>query len=166
MGTESIVEQIIAKVKTELEAITGDSGTTYWYTPGKVIRVDYFDSKNHFRTGYGDYIYMIRDTVDEDENAASAAMSKMADAFDLYILLAARDTRGDKDPFTATTMAGTIRNRMIHDVRKKLETDHTRGNLALDTSSFHERRDFVEPAGWIVGEVQCAITYTHTRGSP
>ena len=162
---ESIVEQIIAQVKTDLEAITGDNGTTYWYTPGKVIRVDYFDSKNHFRTGYGDYIYMIRDTVDEDEAPRAAAMGGMADLFDLYILLAARDTRGNEDPFKATTAAGTIRNRMIHDVRKKLETDHTRGGLALDTR-FHERRDFVEPDGWIVGEVQCVITYTHTRGSP
>jgi hypothetical protein len=42
---ESKVEQILAAIKTSLEGITGDSGTTYWYTPGIVIRVDYTQSR-------------------------------------------------------------------------------------------------------------------------
>ncbi len=65
---ESVVEQILASLKTELEAITDDDGVTYWYTPSKVVRVDYFDSELHFKSGYGDYVYLIRDTGDETES--------------------------------------------------------------------------------------------------
>jgi len=164
--SESIVEQILAKIKTELEAISGDSGTTYWYTPGKVARVDYFDSKMVIKEGYGNPLYLVRDTGDEDENPEFATMGGMASDMDIYIMCAYKDDRGNKDPFTADTLSGTIRNRMLRDIQKKMESDVTRGSLAIDTSRFSKRRDFAEPQGWILAEIQFVVTYTYTRGTP
>lgn len=164
---ESHVKQIMAGLKTEIEAITGDRGVTYWYTPSKVVRVDSFDSRQNFRDGFGDYIYLIRDTPDEDENIGEAAFSQMAHDLYIWLILEARDKRGDSDPFTASTLKGDVREKMIQDVRKMLENDVTRGGLALDTSNYHILRDFQdEPQGWIVAEISCVITYTHTRGDP
>ncbi len=167
---ESIAEQILAGLKTELEAITGDDGTTYWYSP-HVVRVDYFEYREHFKTGYGDYLYLIRNTGDESERADMATMGGMASALDVFVMLAARDTRGDRDPFTASTNSGTIRERMIKDVRTALESDVTRGLSGsgwqvLDTSAWSIRRDFIEPEGWILAEVHFIVTYEYTRGSP
>ncbi len=163
---ESIAEQILAKIKTELEAITEDSGATYWYTPGKVVRVDYFDSKTVIREGYGNPVYLIRDTGDEDENSDFATMGGMASDLGVFVMVAYQDDRGNHDPFTAETLSGTIRNRMLRDVQKKMETDHTRGDLAINASRFSKRRDFVEPAGWILGELHFVASYTYTRGTP
>lgn len=165
--SESKVKQIKAGLKTEIEAIAGDNGTTYWYTPDKVVRVDSFDSRQNFRDGYGDYIYLIRDTPNEDENIGMAAFSGMAHDLDIWLLLMARDKLGDIDPFTATTLKGDVREKMIQDVRKMLENDVTRGGLALNTARYYIMRDFEdEPQGWIVAEISCVITYTHTRGDP
>lgn len=163
---ESIAEQILAKIKTELEAITGDNGAAYWYTPGKVVRVDYFNSKTVFKDGYGNPIYLIRDTGDEDENSEYATMGGMASDLGVFVMVAYQDDRGERDPFTATTLSGTIRNRMLRDVQKKMETDHTRGSLAINTAQFSKRRDFVEPAGWILGELHFVVSYEYTRGTP
>ncbi len=164
---ESQARQIIDQIKTELEAISGDSGTTYWYTPDKVVRVDSFDMRQNFRDGYGDYIYLIRNTPDEDDNPSMAAYDEEGNDLDIWILMMARNTLGDPDPFTATTLRGDIRERMIQDVRKALETDNTRGGLAIDTSQYHIMRDFEdEPSEWIVAEISCLVTYTHTAGDP
>jgi hypothetical protein len=163
---ESIVEQILAAIKTSLEAITGDDGTTYWYTPGTVVRTDYFDSRQMFRTGFGDYLYFIRDTGDENETVDPTAFGERADDLDVFIMLAAQDTRGDRDPFTATLLSGTIRNRMVKDVVKKLEGDLTLGGVAFNIRAGLKRRDFVEPEGWILAEVHFIVTYYHTLGSP
>lgn len=163
---ESVAEQILAKIKTELEAITGDDGTTYWYTPSKVVRVDYFDSRAHFRPEYGNYLYFIRNTGDEDESELYADFSDQAEDLDIFIMAAARDTRGNRDPFTASTNSGTIRERMIRDVKKVLQTDPTRGGLAIHTNRFRVRRDFQEPDGWILAEIYCMVTYTYTWANP
>ena len=165
---ESIVEQIQAAIKTSLEAIAGDSGVTYWYTPTKVVRTDSFDSREMFRDGYGDYQYYINDTGDEDDTTDPAGSGEAANRLDVYIMLAAKDTGDDRDPFTATLLSGTIRNRMIKDVVKKLESDSTLGlgGKVFNSKPERMRRDFVEPEGWILAWVHNVVTYYHALGSP
>lgn len=126
---ESKVEQILAAVKTDLEAITGDSGTTYWYTPGKVIRVDYTESRVQFKTGYGNPIYMVSDTGDDSPSPVAAAFGETGRSLGVFVLTAYQDTRGDRDAYTASVLSGTIRNRMIKDVVKKIELDRMLGGL-------------------------------------
>ncbi len=96
----------------------------------------------------------------------AAAFGETADALDVFIMLAAQDKRGDKDPFTADLLSGTIRNRMVKDVVKKLEGNYTRGGLSYNTVRGNVRRDFVEPRGWILAEIHFVITYQHDLGEP
>ena len=164
--SESIVEQIQASFKTELEAIAGDGGTNYWYTPGVVVRVDSFNSRQHFKDGYGDYLYLVNDSGDDRPTIQPAGFGETARVLDVFVMVAAKDLRGDRDPFTATLKAGTIRNRMIKDVSKMLDGNYNRGSLAFDTEHSDTRRDFAEPDGWIVGELYFQVTYKHNIGEP
>lgn len=162
---ESLVERISAAIKTDLEGITGDSGTTYWYTPGKVIRVDYTESRVVFKTGYGNPVYMVSDTGDDGPGAV-AEFGETGRTLGVFVLCAYQDDRGERDPYEASTLAGTIRNRMIRDVVKKIELDSTLGGLAFDVVYRDVKRDFEEPIGWILGEVYFEVTYEHTIGAP
>lgn len=161
---ESIIEQIQAKVKTELAAIVGDAGVNYWYTPDKVTRVDEWH-RNHLVETYG-IIYLVSDRGDVNLNLRESALGKDARDLDVPILVAYQDKRDEKDPHRATTGSGTIRNRMLQDVTKKLNSDYKRGALAINTEIPRELRDFEEPAGWIVGELLATVTYDHEFASP
>ena len=161
---ESKVEQIVASIKTDLEAITGDDGATYWYTPGKVIRVDYLESRVSFKDGYGSPIYMVGDTG-SDRPSATAAFGETGRALGIFVLAAAQH-EDDRDPYTATVVPGTIRNRLVKDVVKKIESNRMRGGLALDTEYLDVKRDFDEPEGWILAEIYFEVTYQHDIGDP
>lgn len=163
---ESKVEQILAAIKTQLEAISEDDGTTYWYTPGKVIRVDYTESRVQFKEGYGNPIYMVSDTGDDGPHPIVAAFGETGRRLGVFVLTAYQDSRGDRDAYTATTLSGTIRNRMVKDVVKRIELNRTLGGLVFDTEYLDVKRDFVEPEGWILGEVYFDVTYQHDIGDP
>ena len=161
---ESKVEQIIASFKTDLEAITGDDGATYWYTPGKVIRVDYLESRVSFNAGHGNPVYMVGDTG-PDRPSATAAFGETGRAIGVFVLTAIQH-EGERDPYTATIVPGTIRNRMIKDVVKKIEINRMRGGLSLDTEYQDVKRDFKEPKGWILAEIYFEVIYQHDIGDP
>jgi hypothetical protein len=163
---ESKVEQILAAIKTDLEAIAGDGGTTYWYTPGKVIRVDYTESRVQFKDGYGNPIYMVSDTGDDSATPIAVAFGETGRSLGVFVLVAYQDNRSDWDAYTASTLSGTIRNRMIKDVVKKIELDRLLGGLVFDTEYLEVKRDFIEPDGWILGEVYFNVTYQHDIGDP
>jgi hypothetical protein len=163
---ESKVEQILAAIKTSLEGITGDSGTTYWYTPGIVIRVDYTQSRVVFSEGYGNPIYMVSDTGDDVPSTIAAEFGETGRSFSVFVLCAYQDDRGDRDAYTANTLAGTIRNRMVKDITKKLELDTTLGGLVYNLEYLEVKRDFVEPEGWILADAHFEVTYHHDIGDP
>ena len=153
--SESIVEQIQARVKTELEAITGDSGTTYWYTPDKVTRCDVFDAR--LLVAQYQVIYLQRDSG--DDGRSDRAFGEEGRAIDIFIQVHKQDTRGEKDPHQAITTAGTIRNRMIKDVMKAMRTNNRHNNLAINTEIESVLRDLASPDGWISAEIMLTITY-------
>jgi hypothetical protein len=162
---ESLVEQIVAAIKTDLEAIAGDYGTTYWYTPDIVVRVDEYQNA-HLKDVY-DTIYLLRETGNE-RTAAIAAFGEVGAAFEVFVMVLLKDDRNadERDPFDASTLSGTLRNRMIRDVIKKLEGNRTLGGLAFDVEYSGVGRDFQEPEGWIVGEVAFEVSYIHALGTP
>ncbi len=162
---ESLVERIVAAVKTDIEAIAGDNGTNYWYTPDIVVRVDHYE-REHLKEAY-DIIYLLRETGDE-RIANFAAFGEVSSIFEIFVMAMQKDTRNadERDPFDASTLSGTIRNRMLRDVIKKLEGNHTVGGLAYNLEYTGVGRDFEEPAGWIVGEVAFDVTYTHDMENP
>lgn len=160
---ESIVEQILAGFKTDLEAITEDGGTTYWYTPDIVTRCDVF-SRNLLVAQY-DTIYLIRDTG--DDRPASAQFGYEGRELDVWIQLHTQDKhRGETDPHRASTLTGTVRNRMIQDVTKKIESDYRRGDLAVDASTEDTLRDLHSPDGWISAMMLFRVNYDYARESP
>jgi hypothetical protein len=162
---ESLVEQIVAAIKTDIEAISEDNGTNYWYTPDIVVRVDEYHSA-HLKEAF-DIIYLLRETGDERVSNI-AAFGEVGGIFELFVMVMQKDSRNadERDPFDATTFSGTIRNRMIRDVVKKLEGNHTLGGLAYNAEYRGIARDFQEPTGWIIGEIALDVTYTHDMETP
>jgi hypothetical protein len=163
---ESVVEQIVDNIKTELEAVSGDNGTTYWYTPEKVVRVDYYlDQYFKSATGYGPVVYFLRDTGDDRRTRQPEAFGDTARELDVFIMATYQDNE-ERDPFKTSTNRGTVRNRMLQDVEKVLEANYHRSGLAFNTELIDVRRDFREPQGWILGELYFVVTYTHDIGAP
>ncbi len=162
---ESLVEQIVAAIKTDIEAIAGDNGTNYWYTPDIVVRVDEYRN-SHLKEAW-DIIYLLRETGDE-RITPYAAFGEVSAIVEMFVMVMQKDTRNadERDPFDATTFSGTIRNRMIRDVVKKIEGNHTMGGLAYNVEYRGIARDFEEPEGWIIGEIAFDVTYTHNMETP
>jgi len=159
---ESIVEQILAGFKTDIEAIEADGGTTYWNTFDAVIRCDVFQRN---LLGNLDTYALIRDTGD-DRPAPESAFGEETRQLDVWIQVHMRDPRGEKDPARASVGSGTYRNRLIEDVATKIMSDCRRSNLAIDTERMDENRDLDAPAGWIGAELLYVVSYYHNLGSP
>jgi hypothetical protein len=89
----------------------------------------------HLKEVY-DTIYLLRETGDE-RISNFAAFGEVSATFDLFIMVLQKDERNadERDPFEATTLSGTIRNRMIRDVVKKLEGNYTLGGLPVISRS-------------------------------
>ena len=162
-ATESIPEQILENVKTQLAAIR--EGDDYHYTPDAVVRVDHF-VEGDLDTSTGTVVYLVRNTGDERQSANAAEFGKNARDFDVPVLVAYKDTRDGTNPHKASDpISGTIRNRMIRDVTKKLLADESRGGLAIETNVLEALREF-DIAGWIVGMVPSVVLYHYDRTAP
>ena len=162
-ASESIVEQILANVRTQLAAIR--AGDDYHYTPATVVRVDNWHSKDLDPT-IGDVIYLVRDTGDVRPTSNPAEFGDVSRELDVPLLLACKDTRSDINPHTAAEpVSGTIRNRMIRDAIKKLYVDESRGSLAIETNVTDESRDF-HAEGWIVAVLIAVVIFHHDRSAP
>ncbi len=162
---ESLVEQILAGFKTSLEAIEADGGTTYWNTFDKVSRCDVFH--RDLLVPHYDTIALVRDTGDDRPNDADSAFGEESRELDVWIQVHTQDKRGERDAHRASTLAGTIRNRLIRDVATKIMSDLKRGGLAIHTARDAELRDlFIEQGGWIGAELLYTVTYYHDLGSP
>lgn len=161
-ASESIVEQILANVKTQLAAIR--EGNDYHYTP-TVERVDDYTMAN-LDSSAGEVIYLVRDTGDERAASDPAEFGENAREFDIFVLAAYKDTRDGTNPYTASApISGTIRNRMIRDITKKLLVDVSRGGLAILTSVFEPKRD-ADVEGWIVAEIPAVVLFHFEDGAP
>ncbi len=161
---ESIVEQILAGFKTSLEAIEADDGTTYWNTFDKVSRCDVFH--RDLLVPQYDIIALIRDTGDDRPNDADSAFGEESRELDVWIQVHTQDKRGERDAHRASTLAGTLRNRLIQDVATKIMSDLKRGGLAIHTARDAELRELAGPDGWIGAELLFTVTYYHDLGSP
>jgi len=162
MPAESIPTQIRAEIQTTLETIVADAD--YHVRASKVIRVDHF--LREWLDKSFDRVYMIRDTSPEIESVDESTFTRVRRDYTVFIMLCAQ-APGDFDPFNPSgPHPGTIRDRMIRDVEKKLYVDPKRGGLAIDTNIEEPERDFQGPAGWITAELPVVVWYYHTYGDP
>jgi len=162
MPSESIAEQIAANIKTELEAIV--AGTDYHYTPQIVARVEQWRledldaSRKHF--------YLLRDTGDESVFEGESEFGEVEKLLEFFILAARLDKRTTLSAFKESTPSkGTIRNRIVRDVEKKLREDMSRGGLAMTTEVTDVKREiFVD--GWVLVELAVIVQYSHAFDTP
>ncbi len=163
MATESIQTQIRANIKTTLSTLVKDSD--FHVTPDEVIQVDHF--LRRWLDESADRIYMIRETSPDIEITEESTFKRVAREMTVFILVCERFDVDGWSPFNPVgTPPGTIRDRMIRDVQKKLYVDTKRGGLAIDTLVEQVERDLEEPAGWVCAEIPVIVKYYHTYTDP
>lgn len=159
MPAEHKEEQILASVEAMLSDI--QAGDTYWYTPAKVTRADQFLTQTFLREQW-QIIYGIRDTSESIKLDALGKFEGEVFEFVVTILLCYRKNSATEDPHevTSSKLNGTIRNRMIQDVRTAALVDKSRGGLAITTFVDAATKDFEEGVtGWILAESALRIWY-------
>lgn len=161
-AAEYTEELIYASIASALGAI--EAGADYWYEP-LVVRSDTYSNV----LGTEDPItYIIRDTSELVRAPALREFGKDCAEITIFILLAFHDKRAETNPkaMSAPTR-GTIRNRMVGDVTKKLNEDMSRGGLAINQDIGDPNKDFEEgPSGWILAELPVSITIVSPYDAP
>jgi hypothetical protein len=163
MPAEELGEQVIADVISSLRAIV--AGTSYHYTPGAVIRVSQFDERWLEEAGK-QVVYMVRDTVGEVQVPPAAAFGNDVRDYSVFVMVAYQHPDIEVPLNASIAAKGTIRNRMVRDVKKKLMEDQTRGGVAERTDIFEVERDFEEPEAWIIAEIPVVVRVHHPWANP
>jgi hypothetical protein len=168
---ESIHEQIAAAIQTSLAAIVSDGGTTYWYTPGAVVRTLWFSDEegdlNLLQEEIGGAIYAIRPGDETHEEGTTGQMRAEADIF----ILVAMPFTDPETPFAnAVPSRWTVVNRMVRDVLRKLLVDVRLLSAGGAVENIFaspvivDRDRFVE--GWAIAEIQMQVSYHYALGVP
>jgi len=115
-ASEPVAERIAVKLQETLAAIVSDAGVTYWYTPGVVIRCDYFEDAPP-NSAY-DVIYQLRP---EDRTRRSVATGASYERSATWLLtLAAKDLRPTSDPYredSSQPLPETVKARLLADAQ-------------------------------------------------
>lgn len=117
MADEPISEQIAVKLKETLAAIVSDDGDTYWYTPGVVLRVDYFEDAPP-NTAY-DVVYLLRPADRQNEKVATRGTINRRGEW--WVSAAAKDLRPTKEPYLqdeAVPFRETVKSRLLNDIHR------------------------------------------------
>lgn len=168
---ESKAEQIVAALRTALAAISGDSGTTYWYSVDRCIRAAAWESRCLDESLATDaVIYVLipdtRETIRHTIGGAATGHKRSILNVDLVV---ARRFRGTDDPYNAPTPSRwTIQERLLRDALTAIEADESLGSLALciDTPTASLAADETWIEGWAVAFQRLAIMYDYTAGTP
>lgn len=165
---EPIRERILDDIKDALDAIT--AGSDYWYTPDVVIRTDPPVLK--LLQGQNDtLIYFISEGNETEEHWSTGGYQQCA--LECFIFGSqlwdpttheefAREAAGE-DP------KSTMRSKMVHDVKRALNVDWTRGALAQNTNITDVRPAYIdvsETVQKVCFEMRMEILYTYQKLSP
>lgn len=165
---ESIHEQVVAAILTSLEAIVGDGGTTYWYTPSKVIRYGGFtDACLNPMVGDPATIYVL--IPSEEERTPFAMGGRWKARCILDIVAAQRFVPATEDPFNPPSPdRWQIQNRLARDIERKLLAGATVGGLAIDTEVQVVDRDPEDTHvdGWAVVLLRTLVEYEYAETAP
>ena len=166
---ESKHNQIAAALKARFEGIVGDSGTTYWYTPAKVARVQSYDRLLADPTV--GMVYALRAGEErhrEESTGAAATGGILAAEAEFFVLLLRPTAAADDNPFGADASTKALeQDRMVRDFLRALFLDVTLGGLASNIAdgSLIVDRD-VEVEGWAVAEARFTVLYTYPARTP
>ena len=167
---ESNHELIAEAVRSSLAAINGDSGLTYWFTPGAVVRTLWFEEtgpNSVLDSSITGPIYAIRPG---EEDHTEGTTQEIDAAMDLFILVAAPFGTPDSPFEPANPSRWTVINRMVRDVLRKLLQDVQLLSIGgavenvMATPTIVDRDRFVE--GWAIAEIHLRISYSYVGGVP
>ena len=163
---ESIHEQIAAAIQTSLQGIQGDSGTTYWYTPGLVGKTLWFD-EGLLDSSMAGPTYAIRPG---EETHTEQTTGEVNAEMDVFILLALPFNTPERLAAPVNPSRWTVINRMVRDVLRKLLVDVQLVSVggAVDnvfsTPVIVDRDRFVE--GWAIAEIHFRVSYRYSGNTP
>lgn len=150
---------------TTLDAIEGDDGATYWFTPDHVERVpdvtDLTLLNERFNT-----MYFI---APGDERNVEQPMLQFEKEVEIDLLLVQQHHQ-TIEPFVAKVdpIMWTIQNRMMQDVEKALLADTSFGGLVTNAEIPIRQRGAEDTwsLGWAVVFAQIMVNYTHDYDAP
>jgi len=153
---ESIHEQISAALQTRLRTIAEDQGTTYWYTPDKVLRVIEFSGAD-LDDSYEHLLFLRADPYKISEGATSRVDGEAP----FTVLIAKRDARTSQKPQDEENdeqpIGPTVVSRIVEDVHVALLSEVTLGALAWNV--MHGSFD-VDPSYFVDGWLCATVTFT------
>lgn len=163
---ESIAEQVAAALKTALAGIVGDGGTTYWYTPDKVVRVSFFPDQFALDPAQGDVIYILSPGSEELSEAATGRLCRSEHEF---VLQVARQHRvATENPYIeGTPTRWTVVNRLVRDAFKKLTQDVQVGGIAVNVNTDGmsvDREQYTD--GWAMAQIRFTVTFDFVGDTP
>lgn len=161
---ESIHSQIAEALKARFAALVGNSGTTYWYTPARVVRVQAYD-RLIADPSVGS-IYAIR--AGEERHSEEGTGGLTAAEAEFWVLLLRPTQASDDNPFGSDESTKAIeQDRMVRDFLRALFLDVTLGGLASNVvdGSLVVDRD-VEVEGWAVAEARFTVRYSYQALTP
>lgn len=139
MAAESLAEQVAAKLKTSLAALT--AGADYWYTPDAVERISFFPDDAQLPDTLGDVVYLLhpgRENVAEEATGRTLVRHEFA-------IVAAKQHRvaTERAYLEEAPTRWQVMNRLARDITRCLLSNVTLNGLAVnvDTDSIVIERD-------------------------
>jgi len=160
---ESRVEQIISAIKTKLETIVGDGGTTYWHTY-HVIRYHAMTAEILDPSIERPIAVVIPDVVESEEDT-----NRQIRKFVRFDIVGTKKHQLPARPFDATAPnRWIVQNRIAQDVEKKLREDVTLGGLTdnLEITLTDETAETTYIDGWATVMMNCVAQTVHSASTP
>ena len=166
---ESKHSQIAEALKTRFAAIVADGGTTYWYTPAKVARVQAYDRLLADPTV--GHVYAVRageERHSEESTGSPSTGGVMSAEAEIFVLLLRPSAAVDDNPFGVDASTKAIeQDRMVRDFLRALFLDVTLAGLVTNVvdGSLVVDRD-MEIEGWAVAEARFTGRYSYPARTP
>jgi hypothetical protein len=161
---ESKHEQIEESIIVRLASIVSDGGVNWWFTPDRVIRYPAWTEAcldPSLTT-----VYVLSPEEEVDTEAGTGLTVKAQARLDLLLCT---QYAGAENPFQVEPPSrGTLQNRMVRDVKKKLREDISLGGLTrnLDFVGTDRSAESTWEPKWAVVLVRLLATYSYQAPTP
>ena len=157
-------EQIIVALKAALAGIVADGGTTYWYTPDRVLRAPAFSQMCLDSSLDTIYVLSPVDVADERADSCSAKALVRVD-----LTAVRRFNPSTENPYTQEApIRWTIQTRLERDIKKLIRTDETLGGLSQEVrvplTSYAPEETYFE--GWACIFMRLEIKWHYPKATP
>lgn len=164
----SIYRQIVDALAERLRGITGDGGTTYWFTPSAVYAVSWIGEEQLLVDK--DVLYLLVPDVEEKEqltfSASGSGHVQGIARLDLAVLKKFR--RPNEDPKSSLETRWETQDKLVRDAEKRIHGDFDLGNLALNVRIpviDRSAEETYDPQ-WVCAFLRLEVQYTHTETTP